>query len=925
MGVLARLWRRLHFYLRRRQYDVDLEEEMRFHLEMRAWENAGRGLPDEEARAAARRRFGSPLLVREQSADEWRWRWVDDLARDVRFGARMLRKSPGFTVVAVLSLALGIGANTALFSVADSVLLSTLPVREPDQLVLFTWRAGTAFRTTGTSGYGDPDRPPGTRGSSSFHYRIFETLRAQDGPLSDLTAFASMWNANVSVDGEAEMTDGQYVAGNYFAMLGVSAAVGRMLSHADDAPGASPAAVISHRFWQTRFGEDPAVVGRQVVVNNVAFTIVGVTPPAFTGAGQVGARPVVFVPIAFEPVLAVDDSNMPRPDNPGIWWVHLMGRLDPGATAEQARASLEGAFQTLALEMMPPPEKESDPATLDAKDYPRLLANPGGRGMTETRKYYTSTVYLLFGVVALVLLIACANVANMVLARAAARGSEITVRLAMGAGRWRLVRQLMAESLLLSALGGGLGVVFAYWGTVALGALGEPRGGFLPGGVEYTLSPRVLAFSFAVSVLTGVAFGLAPALRASRLDLTTAMKDGRRGSVGASRSRLSRALVVAQVAMSLVLLVGAGLFVRTVHNLQQVDVGFNQENLLVFSLRPGSLGYEGERLEQLYRQLFARLDTLAGVQSATFHRIPLLANNINSTSLILPGETVANAAERSTNIQIVRENYFETLEIPLLSGRGFTERDAAAAPRVAIVSEALARRFFPDQDPIGQRVGFDKETLGQIEIVGIARDTKYNSPREEIEPLVYMPWLQQTDRIGGMSFAVRAADPTALAPAVREVVRQVEPALPVTGMMTQEAQTSGTFAAERTFADLLTLFGLLAVLLAAIGLYGVLAYSVAQRTHEIGIRMALGARVATILGMVIGQGMALAGVGLVAGAAAAYALKRVVEEQLYGVDAADPVTFAVVGAALLGVALLACWIPARRAAGVDPAVALRSE
>ncbi len=927
--MLRMLMRRLRALFRKNDLERELDDEMLFHIEREIEQNVARGMSPQAARTAAMRSFGGGVeQFKEEARDARGVRLIEETRQDLRYAFRMMRKTPSFTAIAVLSLALGIGANTALFSVVDSVLLKTLPVKDPNELVLFEWQAGRNFRTTGTSGYGVGGWDPGKRGSSSFHYGVYETLRTRpDSPLSDLFAFASMWDATVAANGQTEVAEGQYVSGGYFSGLGIPAFIGRTIAEEDDKASAPPAAMIGYGYWQSRFGGDPSALGQPIAVNNISFTIVGVTPPGFAGTLQVDTNPVVYVPMALEPTLAGENSNMPRDGEPGIWWVHIMGRLKPGATAEQATASLGGAFQAQALELMPPPKKENESAQIEPVDYPQLLQRAGSQGMTETRRRYTSTIYLLFGVVGLVLLIACANVANMLLARSSARGSEITLRLAIGAGRLRLVRQLLTESLLLAAVGGTVGTLFGLWGTSTLAALGDMGGGFLPRGIDYGLSWRVLAFTMAVSVGTGLVFGLVPALRTTRLDLTTALKESKRSSTGVSRSRLSKALVVAQVAMSLLLLVGAGLFVRTVRNLQTVDVGFNQENLLIFTLRPGAAGYdEDERREQIYRRLFPQLEAVPGVRSATFCRVPLLAHNTHNTDVVLPGETEQTAAEHVTNRQIIRENYFETMEVPLLAGRLFTEQDSAGAQKVAIVSDTFVRKFFPDQDPIGQRVGFDSNKPGTVEIVGVVRDTKYNSQRDDLEPLLYTPWLQERSNIGRMTFSLRAAgDPMALADSVRQTVREVDPALPITDLTTQMAQSSETIGQERVFADLLTFFGGLAVLLAAIGLYGVMAYSVAQRTNEIGIRMALGARTLNVLRLVVWQGLKFALVGLVVGAAAALALKQVVESELYGVTGADPLTFSVVGALLLAIALVACWIPARRATKVDPVVALRNE
>jgi predicted permease len=861
--------------------------------------------------------------------------------RDLRYGLRMLLKHKGFTVVAVLSLALGIGATTALFSVADAVLLKTLSVPQPEQLVLFEWQAGRPFRVNGMSGTSSVSGPPGTRGLSLFRYEVFEKMRqareqASDNPLNDFFAFAPISELSAVVDQQAEIIKGQAVSGGYYTGLKVQPSLGRGITDEDDKPGAAPVVVLTHQFWQERFGANPAIIGQPLKLNKQSFTIIGVTPPAFTGTLQVDYHPAVTVPFACEPLLRGERSNLGTANQPGVWWINLMGRLKPGATYEQARDSLDGAFQAAALEVMPPPRKANQPAQLEPKDYPRLLAESGSRGMLDLRREYSTTIYGLFIVVAVVLLIACANVANLLLARAALRGAEISVRLAVGAGRWRLVRQLLTESVLLATLGGTVGVLFAFWGKSALLALTDKDTGILPNGVDLSLNWRVLAFTLAVSLLTGVLFGLAPAWRATSQDLTTALKQSRR-TTGAV-SRLSKGLIVVQVALSLLLLVGAGLFIRTLYNLQQVNLGFNQENLLLFRLQPQQNGYKDERLVQFYQQLLARLDHLPGVRTATLARVPLIADENWFNDILLPGETERTAARQETMRQMARENYFATLEIPLLRGRSFTAQDDQHAPKVAIISQTFARQFFPNDDALGKRVNIEGER--EVEIVGLVADTKYRSQREEIKPLLYTPWRQEGAALGEVYFALRTAgEPTALAATVRQLVRELDSNLPVTEVSTQTARSQATLGRERLSGRLLSFFGGLALLLAAIGLSGVLAYSVAERTNEIGIRVALGAQTANVLRLVVWQGMRLVLLGLAVGALTGYGLKRLLAsqyfaadawqrqmaEQLYGVTGSDPLTFAVIAGLLMIVALAACWLPARRATKVDPLVALRYE
>jgi len=613
-----------------------------------------------------------------------------------------------------------------------------------------------------------------------------------------------------------------------------------------------------------------------------------------------------------------------------------MGRLKPGATYEQARESLTSTFQASALDAMPPPRKANQPSQIDPKDYPRLITESGSRGMLDHRRQYSTAIYGLFIVVALVLLIACGNVANLLLARAALRGPEINVRLAVGAGRWRLVRQLLTESMLLAIIGGLAGVIFAVWAKSALVVLAGKDSELLPSDVQLSLNWRVLIFTLAVSLFTGVLFGLAPAWRSTKLDLVTSLKQSRRAT--GAVPRLSKTLIVVQVAASFLLLVGAGLFVRTLYNLQHVNLGFADENLLLFRLQPQQAGYKDARLIDFYRQLFARLDNLPGVRAATFEQVPLVAADNSMTDILLPGESEQTAAEHDVNRQIARENYFAAMEIPLLRGRSFTAQDDEHAPQVGIVSQAFVREFFPHQDVLGKHVTilFGKR---EVEIVGVVGDTKYMSQREEITPLLYTPWLQEKAAIGTMYFALRTTgEPTTLAANVRQVVHELDSNLPVTEVSSQIARAQETLAQERLSARLFGFFGGLALLLAAIGLSGVLAYSVAQRTNEIGIRMALGAQAANVLRLVIWQGMKLVLLGLMLGSAAGYVLIRVLAsqrfatgiwqqmaQQLYGVKPGDPITLATIAFLLTLIALIACWLPARKAARVDPLIALRYE
>ena len=865
---------------------------------------------------------------------------MNTLLQDLRYGFRMLLKQKGVTSIALLSLALGIGANTALFSIVDAMLLKMLPVKEPERLVLFRSVAPQEFSVGSYNGNSNRDEQTGLVNRTSFVYQTYQRLREQQGPMSDIFAFGNI-GLNLTADGQADIANGQGVTGNYYAALGVQPAAGRLLTDEDDKPGAPPVAVLSHRYWQKRFGGDAAVVGKQINLNNVSFTVVGVSSKGFDGTMGVGSSQDVTVAVTLEPQLRGDSRNSYM-SGAGVWWLRIMGRLKPGATREQAQAQLENAFLQSVLEHRAARQAAAKGnggnviSDLDPKQYPHLFADPGGQGEMYRRKYYAPSLYLLLGVVGLVLLIACANVANLLLSRAAGRQKEIGLRIALGASRWRLVRQLLTESLLLSILGGFLGIIFAIWikdGLISVSLWGG-RGMAL----EPRLDWRVLGFTVALSLLTGIVFGLAPAWRSTRVDLTPSLKDSGRSSTSVHRSLLSRGLVVVQVALSLLLLVGAGLFVRTLLNLQRVDPGFNTQNLLLFDVEPALIGYKDEKLRQVYGQISERLESVPGVQGVTFSRVPLLSQSSSSSSVFLR-EALNATPDSEGRIKpsgdgyrhVVRENFLQAMGIPLLAGRTFGPQDNTTSPRVVVVNQTFASKYFPNESAVGKRFTFDNKKPDDLEIVGVCKDAKYTSQRDDIPPTVYQSYRQERPQ-SGVTFEVRTVgDPGATIASVRSVVHEIEPNLPVTNVKSQVEQADETLRMERLFAKLLTLFALLAQQLAAIGLFGVLAYTVSQRTHEIGIRMALGADRASVLRMIVKQGMTLAILGVVLGLIGAYVLTKYLEswislsKMLFGVKVSDPLTYGLIAVLLTVVALIACYIPARRATKVDPLVALRYE
>jgi predicted permease len=845
---------------------------------------------------------------------------------DLRYAFRMLAKNPAFAFIAVFTIALGVGANTALFSVVDAVLLKKLPVKDPDQLVLFkaSWDR-EKFGPGGFNGSNRRDPATGLTVGTSFPLQTVARFRQEQSVLSDVFAFSPV-DITINAAGQAEVVNGQAVSGNYFPALGVPAFLGRTITEADDNAGVTPVAVLSHRYWTTRLGSDRSIVGKQVNINNVAFTVAGVTPPGFAGTSDVGVSQDVSIPLAWEPQISGTRSNL---RGAGIWWLRMMGRMKPGVTLEQVQATLAGPFQQSVLDHRAARQARAQQQlrTVDQKDLPRLGVESGSQGEMNARRSFAKPLRLLFGVVGLVLLIACANVANLLLARASGRKKEIAVRLALGASRARLIRQLLTESVLLATAGGALGVLFALWIKDGLLILTDWGGREM----RAALDLRVLGFTLGLSVVTGLIFGVVPAMRATKLDLTPALKDTGRGSSAIGRSLLTKSLVVVQVSLSVLLLIGAGLLIRTLRNLQHVETGFNANNLLLFDVDPSLVGYEEDRRTALYEQMFGRLEAVPGVQAVTFSRHALLSYGATTSSVYVEGELGPDGKplEADAKVHNVRENFLQTMEIPLLLGRNLTAADDAHAPKVAIVNQAFANAHFPNQNPIGKRFGFDSEKPGEIEIVGLSRDAKYTSQRDQVQPTVYQSWRQSLARMRSATVEVRtASDPSSVIAGIRQAMGEVDRNLPLSNIRTQIEQADVTLALERTFAKLLTLFGVIAQALAAVGLYGVMAYTVAQRTKEIGIRMALGANRGNVLGMILRQGMTLTLFGVGLGLIAAYVLTKYLESLtslLFGVEARDPWTFAAIGVLLILVALIACFVPARRATRVDPLVALRYE
>jgi predicted permease len=841
------------------------------------------------------------------------------MLKDLRHAVRMLLQAKGWTLVVVLSLALGIGANTAIFSATNSLLIRKIPVTDPDSLVRLRY-AGRNDMVTSSSDYGFSTKGPDGRDlRTTFSYSMYQQFRADNKTMSDLLACAPYGRVNVVVDGHADIANSFISTGNYYQMLGVRARIGRTILPEDDNPTAPPVAVISSKYWHTRFTTDPGVVGKTIRVNNVLVTVIGVIAPEFTGIQQTIAElPDVGLPLSLEPQL--NTFGQSRLGQATYWWLQVIGRLKPGGTAAQVHGNLGAVFQQTAragldsyLKGLSDAER-STAVNRTRTEVPELRVDSGSQGIYDVHTNQLRSTTILSIVVALILLIVCANVANLLLSRATAREKELSVRLSLGATRLRLIRQLLTESLLLAGIGGLLGVIVGYWGKQLLP---------VPLNQAAVLDWRVIGFVLVVTCATGVVFGIAPALRATGGDVNAALKQTSR-SVAGSRSTLGKSLMIAQVAISLVLIVGAGLLLRTLHNLRHVDVGFNPQNLLLFRVQPQLNRYDEKQTSALYGRMLERLAAAPGVRSAALTNPALLSGSINSTGIFVRGRVYTNQRDSGNNINrlVISPNFFEVMEIPVLHGRALSERDNESAPKVVVINEAAARKYFHSENPIGQRFGHSVEKSSDLEIVGVLRDAKYDSVRDAAPPTMYVPYLQA--RAVSAVMAVRTAGiPAGATGGIREAVRQIDPNLPMTDISTQLEQIEIRFAQEKMFAQAYTLFGGLALLLAAIGLFGLMSYSVARRTNEIGIRMALGARGQDVLGLVMRESMILVAVGVVIGVAIALGASRFVATLLYGLAATDVTTIAVSIAVMVVVAALAGFVPARRASRVDPMVALR--
>ena len=886
--------------------DDRLAREVASHLTLLEDDLTRRGMTSEEARFAARRAFGGVEQTKELHRDARSFVWLDDARRDLQYAVRTLRRAPGYTTVAVLTLALGIGANSAIFTLIDAVLMKSLPVHDPGSLVLL----GDA-RSSGI----------GTRPRGSFpvySHELYQHLR-DTNVFDGLCAFQSSGDPRVSVRRSgwtaARPAGARLVSGNYFEVFGVHAAVGRTIAPFDDSPSAPLVSVVSFRYWMDTFNGDPSVVGSTIDLNGVPVAIVGVAAPGFYGDRLQPDPPGFWLPISADRQL---DPQRNVVDDPDSYWLYLVGRLRPNVSLAQAQARLTSALQHWILAREGP--SISAELRRDISDS-RVELTPGRSGVTRMRRTYSQTLRLLLGISAAALLITCANLANLLLVRGTARRAERSIRLALGASRGRLLRQSLTESLTLALAGGALALLVASAGTRLLVSIVFRGADYVP--VQIGPDVRVLAFTLALSCGAAIVFGLLPAIRMSA-DIAPAIKGGRRLGWG-------QALIIGEVALSLVLLAAAVSFARSLANVSGQAFGFDREHVLVVDVDPGLARYEFSRLAPLYQRMDSRLNALPGVKSASFSHYSPFNGCCWAFSVAVEGYTAKPEENTSALLNRVSPRYFETLGTKVLRGRVFDERDTPVSRRVAVVTEAFVHRFLLTDDPIGRRFGIGGRNIGDLEIIGVVENAKYDDPREEPAPMAFMPLLQvKPDEEVSSAFInaieVRStADPTAMAGQVRQALADIDSGLPVLRVNTLSEQVDRTLNQERVVADLAVFFGLLALVLTCVGLYGVMAYVVQRRTSEIGVRIALGARPGAVIGMVIRDALVQGVVGLLIGIPPAFAMSHLVASQLYGVSPTDPKSSGTAALVLMLCITIAGYVPARRASRIDPMNALRHD
>jgi macrolide transport system ATP-binding/permease protein len=907
-------WRR---FFQRAKRDTELQREIESYIQIATDESIARGVAPEEARAAAQRKFGNSTLVREEIYRMNTLTFLDSVAHDLRYSLRGMRRNPGFTAIAVLSLALGIGANTAIYSFMESILLRPLPVPDPESLVIMKYRGwfpgpvGFSLSTRGT--YRDPD---GTVVGSVFPYSALGMFQSNKGVLSSAFGYFRTDQLNVTISEETSTVDAQYVTADYFPGMGIGAAAGRLIGHADGA--AAPIAVLGYAFSRRRFGDPASAVGQSIRINDRPFTVVGVVPPEFFGA-EPGSVPDVYVPVETIRLLGPQIAGMFL--GPNFNWIEIMGRLSSGVTAKQAEAALRPQFERLV--------RESQPGQPDT-DLPVLMLMAGGSGLDSLRREYSQSVYVLMAMCGVILFIACANIANLLLARSAARRREIAVRLSVGAGRLRVIRQLLTESMLLSLAGGALGLFVAAWDMRVLTLLmANGRENFT---LHAELNGHVLGVTLLLSIFTGLLFGLASAVQSTRIDIMPTLKATssavRERPLGGRRFGVGSVLVTAQIALALVLLTGAGLLGRTLANLYAIDVGFDRDNILLFRLSTRAAGYEGPALLRVFEELRSRLAEIPGVKSASLSTGAVPGNGTMAPIATISGaaipEPVDDEPPNVAGLLPVGPSFFATMRIPLLAGREFDDRDQPDAPPVVIVNRQLARTFGME-NPVGRRLETRMGNNATYEIVGMVGDALWLGLKQELVPVVYLPYTQNRVPIQ-MTYEVRTSgNPLAYAGSVRQVVRQFDSRLAVSDVTTQSAYLDRAINQEIALSRLAIAFAALALATACIGLYTTVAFQVAQRTNEIGIRVALGATRWNIIRLTAWRVVVLSAVGIAMGVPIALASARLVQSFLFGIEPGDLPTMLLAVTSLILVTLLAAYFPTHRASVMDPTKALRHE
>ena len=907
----------------RRRREAELADELAFHLGEEA---------EERGYDAARRELGNAGLIKEDTRAMWGWTWIEQLLQDLRYAVRTTLKNPAFTALATASLALGIGANTAIYSFMDAVIVRWLPVRDPRSLVLLQWHSKGRNEESvvqSVSGHFDDDPKLGRVGGI-FPYPAFEELRKSTNVFSALFAYHPSRKLTAMIGGEAEVAGGEYVSGDFFRGLGVAPEAGRLIVPDDDRVG-TDVVVLSSGFAQRRFGDAARAPGQKIFLNNLPFTVAGVTPPRFYGVDS-GSAPEFYLPLHADMALEPRDGGKlseARYLDRHYYWMEMMGRLRAGVTLKQAQAQLAPNFENWVASTA---ENDAQRA-----DLPKFLLSEGARGADRMRRNYEEPLVTLMIMVALILAIACANIANLLLARSTARRREMAVRLSIGARRGRVIRQLLTESLLLASIGGAVGVLVAYWGVPLLRAMLASGTSFV---MRAELNWHVLAATGALTMITGILFGLAPALQATRVDVMPVLKESRTAEPRGRRLpvSLSQILVITQVAISLVLVAAAGLFVRTLSKLQSLDLGFTRDNVLVFKLNAKQAGHRLGELPSLYREIEHRLSTIPGVISVAEADSPLIGDGAWGWAVVPAGKPKPEHAPtghgsfggwENTHVLQADSHFFSTMKIPVIAGRGFDERDNAGSVPVAIVNEAWVKANLAGRNPVGEHVvsfGMDDKPV-EMEVVGVAKNAMYNRIEENFPATVYLPLDQNLGASAEeMTFLLRTAgDPLKYARSVREIVHDADARLPVTNLASQEQRIEQHIGDEILFARLSAGFALLALSIACVGLYGTMSYMVARRTGEIGIRIALGVPRGRVVWMILRQVAILAAAGLAIGLPIAYAASRLVGSLLFAVKPGDPASIITAVVTMLVAVIAAGYAPAHRASRIDPVVALRSE